>query len=407
MSIFTSCARMKVFLCIPLSEYVLLLYFQVDVVVCYSKMTGSMRTSLQNQKRPLVHIWSGGTSTNRSTSTSGSLRYSRGGSSITTIKSSTRTHSENNSIRFVSDSRKHSPELSPIEQSGLSLPGLSGIHANITFPPTTLYHAREDSIAQRSLARSRREIFSYTLSIPTTINEESSRSSKTPSPHPERATFKSICDGFEGENDIEWVESKILESRLNRFKMETQMRNKRIEKNSSAGTSDSSSAQSLKQVKFQSCEDFSMLGNQSKVTSPAKTDCSSDLNETWVGSRQKEGNPKCETNMGNISQRVPLIVTDLISDVQNNMAICGEGSQDGLGLHQNNMAMCGQNSQDGLRLHQKDESRDSGAESDIEVSVSETDMLLSGDNIEMDTKQSGLKAAPELTDNETTDSSNI
>ena len=268
-----------------------------------------MRTSLQCQKRPLVHIWSGGASTNRSTSTSGSLRYSRG-SSITTLKSSTRTHSENNSIRFVSDSKKHSPELSPIEQSGLSLPGLSGIHANITFPPTTLYHQREDSMAKRSLARSRREIFSYTLSIPTTINEESSRSSKTPSPHPERATFRSICDEFEGENDIEWVESKILESRLNRYKLETQLRNKQIEKNSGAGTSDSSRrAQSPKQVSFQSCKDFSMLGNQSKVTSPAKTDCSSDLNEAWVSSGQKEGNPKCETNIGNISQRVPLIVS--------------------------------------------------------------------------------------------------
>ncbi len=362
-------------------------------------MTGSMRNSIQCQKRPLIHIWSGGTSTNRSTSTSGSLRYSRG-SSNTTLKSTTRTHSENNSIRFVSDSRKHSPDLSPIEQSIHSPSGSAGIHANIPFPATTLYHTREDPIMYRSAARSRREIFNYTLSIPTTINEESSRCSKTPSPHPERATFRSICDEFEGENnDIEWVESKILESRLNRYKLETQMRNKEIEKRLGSGTSDgisartsdrTSGANSTKQVTFQTSQlqkDVSTFGAKSEVTIPTKTDCSVEVKEACHVTGHKEGSCTCADDKEKMSQRVPLIVTDLVSDSLNDMKGCRQSSR-------------------GALLQQKEESRDSGAESDIEASASETDMLLSSDNLETDPKNVGTKLISEMLDNET-DSSNV
>ena len=54
-----------------------------------------------------------------------------------------------------------------------------------------------DDVRMRYNFRSRREIFNYTLSIPTTINEESSRFSRTPSPHAERFTFRSLSEEFE------------------------------------------------------------------------------------------------------------------------------------------------------------------------------------------------------------------
>ena len=54
-----------------------------------------------------------------------------------------------------------------------------------------------DDVLLRYNFRSRREIFNYTLSIPTTINEESSRYSRTPSPHAERFTFRSLSEEFD------------------------------------------------------------------------------------------------------------------------------------------------------------------------------------------------------------------
>ena len=334
---------------------------QVDVVVCYSRFNGSLKTSLQYHKRPLIKVWSGA-STSRSTS--GSIRFSR--SSNTSLKSSTRT--SDNSYR--SDCRRYSPEISPLERTlhspgGTSPSGGSGsFPLDANFPSLTIFHDREEPSSSRGAYRSRREIFNYTLSIPTTINEESSRSSKTPSPRTERAVFRSLeydlCD--EGENnDIEWVESKILESRLNKSRQQSRSMIKGLN-----GSSDNySTAETIpKQVTFKTPNDTGILKDE---TRPGQSP------RTTQGTENVIVHPAPRTQIEK-NATVPLIVTEHVEESPK------QGEE-----------------QTGSEVLQKEESRDSGAESDGEMSLSETDMLVSNEN-DMRTSIVRCHAVPEILD---------
>ena len=324
------------------------LFRQVDVVVCYSRFNGSLKTSLKYQRQPLIKVWSGA-STSRSTS--GSVRFSR--SSNTSLKSS---RTSDNSFRMGSDGRRYSPEISPLERTMHSPGGTSpsggsgGVPADMRYPCLTICHEREEPSSSRGLSRSRREIFNYTLSIPTTINEESSRSSKTPSPRSERAVFRSLdfdlCDDGEN-NDIEWVESKILESRLTKTRQQSRSKPTTLTNN----TDHEFAAETCsKQVTFKTTDDI----NTSK-----------DKMNSSLALRSKQDTENVIVHVGTRIQRektagVPLIVTEHVEDFP---------KQDKTG---NNVTT--------EIVLNKEETCDSGAESDVEMSVSETDMLVSSEN---------------------------
>ena len=330
-------------------------------MVCYSHFNGSLKTSLQYHKRPLIKVWSGA-STSRSTS--GSVRFSR--SSNTSLKSSTRT--SDNSYR--SDCRRYSPEISPLEKTlyspgGTSPPGGSGsFPLDANFPSLSTFHEREEPPSSRGSYRSRREIFNYTLSIPTTINEESSRSSKTPSPRTERAVFRSLEYDLsdEGENnDIEWVESKILESRLNKSRQQSRSMIKGL----NSSTDNYSSTETIpKQVTFKTPDDTSVLTAE---TTPGQSPRTNQCIENAIV--HPDPRTQMETNA-----TVPLIVTEYVEESPKQ----GEDRTGNEVLH-------------------KEESRDSGAESDGENSVSETDMLVSNEN-DIRTSIERYYAMPEVLD---------
>ena len=96
---------------------------------------------------------------------------------------------------FLDHHRKHQEKQTRANQAGAT--AATGREENVgpdvvVTPPTIEEVTAEVNGAGMSQHK-RREIFNCTLSIPTTINEESSRGSRTPTPTTERATHPLSC----------------------------------------------------------------------------------------------------------------------------------------------------------------------------------------------------------------------
>ncbi len=148
-----------------------------------------MQTAVQYSRQPLIRLLSG-SSNGPSRSTSGSIRFSR--TTNTSIKSTNvNAHA---SLTKMSIEQKKSPD---VLFEKCVCPLSAAVHTTTTSSDDcgdrTVYHNQ---------SRSRREIFSNTVSIPTTINEESSR---TISPYMERVTFTPLSQVEESfsQDDVE------------------------------------------------------------------------------------------------------------------------------------------------------------------------------------------------------------
>ena len=148
-------------------------FFQVNLVVCYNKITGSQRPHSYHQQRPLVRGMSRSTS---SRSTSGSLKFSRSSGSWRCISKSTNTST---SVRQNIIPMKTVRSL--VETMHSSIDSDAYMTASDSGSPNSPHGDIDDN---KTGSRKRREIFNYTLSIPTTINEESRSVSRSPSPTP-------------------------------------------------------------------------------------------------------------------------------------------------------------------------------------------------------------------------------
>ena len=151
-------------------------YFQANIVVCYSKINNTIKSTAHHPIRPLFRQ----ISSNPTTSTVTSTRFPRS-SNLNALeglqtRGPGRRHNnpavESNSMAGNDHLRGHNHRhsLYSIEDNVRSLFDLSPTRK----PP---HHAAAGSY--KGLSRERREIFTYRLSIPTTINEESTSRSRT------------------------------------------------------------------------------------------------------------------------------------------------------------------------------------------------------------------------------------
>ena len=165
---------------------------QIKRAVYYSKVKGPSKDPNEIQKRPLLRMFSFTSSGSRS---SGSFKFSRSSLRSTLSKTSNTNPGLSSNIKTKGQA-KDKQENNNKEEDKDDFEPKPMVKMQHLQKPEHMPHRRS------AMNRRRCDLSSCNVNIPTTINEESSRGSKTPSPCAERPRVRAIIEKNMSEDEL-------------------------------------------------------------------------------------------------------------------------------------------------------------------------------------------------------------